>query len=67
MGDSWERFTCLLPPKVFGLLEDELERIRLLADIDPDDRFSQEVRDGLCLEFMCANSINTPDPDEEFI
>jgi len=61
MGDSWERFTCKLPLEVYRLLEDELERIRNLADIDPEERLSQEVRDGLALELMCANSANTPE------
>ncbi len=63
MGDNWERFSCLLPPGVFGLLEEELERIRLLADIDPDDRFSQEVRDGLCVEYLVANSRDIGDEE----
>jgi len=61
MGEQWMTFTCKLPPKVFGLLEDELERIRDLASIDPDDRFSQEVRDGLALEYLVALSASTPD------
>ncbi len=63
MGDSWERFTCLMPPKTFRILEDELERIRNLADIDPDDRFSQEVRDGLCVEYLVANSRDIGDEE----
>ena len=63
MGDSWERFTCLMPPKTFRILEEELERIRLLADIDPEERLSQEVRDGLCLELMCANSQDMNDEE----
>ncbi len=61
MGDSWERFTCLIPYKAYVLLEDELDRIRNLANIDPEERLSQEVRDGLALELMCANSANTPE------
>ena len=63
MGESWQRFTCLLPPKVFGLLEDELERIRLLANIDPDDRCSQEIKDGLAMEYLVANSQDTMDEE----
>ena len=63
MGDSWDKFTCLLPPKVFGLLEDELERIRDLAGIDPDDRFSQEVKDGLAMEYLVALSSQTCDEE----
>lgn len=59
--ESWYSFECLLPPKVFDLLETELERIRLLADIDPDDKLPQIVRDGLCVEYLVANSANTPD------
>ncbi len=63
MSDSWEKFECVMPHSVRVLLEDELERIRNLADIDPDDRFSQEVRDGLCLELMCANSRDIGDEE----
>ncbi len=61
MGDSWERFTCKLPLEVYRLLEDELERIRNLADIDPEERLSQEVRDGLAMEYLTALSASTPD------
>jgi len=63
MGDSWERFTCLIPYKAYVLLEDELDRIRNLADIDPDDRLHQEVRDGLCLEYLVANSRDIGDEE----
>lgn len=58
---QWYEFRCKLPPKVFDLLETELERIRLLANIDPDDKLSDEVRDGLCLELIVANSATTPE------
>ena len=61
MGDSWEKFTCRMPRKAYVLLEDELERIKNLAEIDPDDRMSQEVRDGLAMEFIVALSAATPD------
>jgi len=61
MGDSWERFTCLIPYKAYVLLEDELDRIRNLADIDPEERLSQEVRDGLAMEYLTALSASTPD------
>ena len=63
MSDSWERFTCLIPRKAYVLLEDELDRIRNLADIDPEERLSQEVRDGLALELMCANSRDIGDEE----
>ena len=65
MSEKWTTFTCKLPPGVFSLLEDELERIRLLANIDPDDRFSQEIRDGLALELIVANSCDTMDEEVE--
>ena len=65
MGESWERFTCLLPLGVFGLLEDELERISDLAGIDPDDRLSQEIKDGLAMEFLVANSRDIGDEEVE--
>ncbi len=61
MSDNWEKFECVMPHSARVLLEDELERIRNLADIDPDDRFSQEVRDGLCVEYLVALSASTPD------
>lgn len=63
MSDSWERFTCLIPYKAYVLLEDELERIRNLADIDPEERLSQEVRDGLALEYIIALSSLTEDEE----
>ncbi len=63
MSDNWEKFECVMPHSARVLLEDELERIRNLADIDPDDKFSQEVRDGLCLELMCANSRDIGDEE----
>ena len=40
-----------------------LDRIKLLADIDPEERLSQEVRDGLALELMCANSRDIGDEE----
>ncbi len=61
MSDEWYTFRCKVPKQVLDLLETELERIRLLADIDPEDRLSQEVRDGLCLEYLCVNSMIMPD------
>ncbi len=65
MGDSWEKFECVMPHSARVLLEDELERIRNLADIDPEDRFSQEVRDGLCVEYLVANSRDIGDEEVE--
>ena len=59
--DSWYEFRCRMPAGAFKLLEDELERVRLLADIDPDDNLAEEVRDGLALELIVANSAGTPD------
>jgi len=50
-----------MPRKAYVLLEDELERIRNLAEIDPEDKFSDEVRDGLAMEFIVALSAATPD------
>lgn len=61
MGDSWETFTCRMPRKAYVLLEDELERIRNLAEIDPEDKFNQEVKDGLAMELIVALSAGTPD------
>ena len=61
MGDSWEKFVCVMPHSARVLLEDELDRIKLLANIDPDDNLSDEVVSGLCLEYIVALSASTPD------
>ena len=63
MGDSWEKFECVMPHSSRVLLEDELDRIKLLADIDPEERLSQEVRDGLALEYLVALSSQTNDEE----
>lgn len=63
MGDSWERFCCKMPRAAYVLLEDELDRIRNLADIDPEERLSQEVRDGLAMEYLVQNSMDTMDEE----
>ena len=52
-------FKCRLPREAYVLLEEELERIRLLAGID--EELPQEVQDGLCLEYLCINSALTPE------
>ena len=61
--DNWENFKCRMPLEAYRLLEDELERISNLADIDPDERLSQEVRDGLALEYICVLSSQTSDEE----
>ena len=58
---SWYVFKCCMPKAAFELLETELERVKLLADIDPDDNLPEEVVAGLCLELIVANSANTPE------
>jgi len=63
MSEQWMTFTCKMPPGVFSLLEDELERIRNLAEIDPEERLSQEVRDGLAMEYLVQNSMDTMDEE----
>ncbi len=63
MGDSWERFECVMPHSARVLLEDELDRIKLLANIDPEERLSQEVRDGLAMEYLVANSRDIGDEE----
>lgn len=57
----WETVTIKLPPRVRALLEDELERIRNLAGIDPDNNLPDQVRDGLALEYIVILSAQTPD------
>lgn len=58
---SWYVFKCRMPKAAFELLESELERVKLLASIDPDDNLPDEVVAGLCLELIVANSANTPE------
>ncbi len=57
----WETVTIKLPPRVRTLLEDQLERVRYLAGIDPEDKLPDEVRDGICLEMILADFAQTPD------
>lgn len=59
--EDWYTFKCRMPKMALDLLEAELERVRLLADIDEQDNLSDEVVAGLCLELIVANSANTPD------
>jgi len=63
MSDNWEKFSCVMPHSSRVLLEDELDRIKLLADIDPDDVLSDEVVAGLCLEYIVALSSQTSDEE----
>ena len=65
MENNWETFKCRMPLEAYRLLEDELERLVDLANIDPEERLSQEVRDGLALELMCANSRDIMDEEVE--
>lgn len=58
---QWEIFTCRMPLEAYRRLEDQLERVRDLADIDPDDRLPQEVKDGLALELIVADFAGTDD------
>ena len=58
---DWYTFKCRLPKAVLDLLETELERIRLLANIDPHDELPEDVVAGLCVEYLVANSAGTPD------
>lgn len=58
-GDSWYAFKCRMPKAALEILEAELERVKLLADISED--LPDEVQDGLALELIVANSANTPD------
>lgn len=58
---EWYTFKCRMPKAVLDLLETELERIKLLANIDPDDELPEDVVAGLCMEYLVANSANTPD------
>lgn len=56
---KWYEFKCLLPLEVLRRLEDELERIKDLAEIDREK--PDEIQDGLAIELIIANSANTPD------
>ncbi len=57
----WETVTLKLPPRVRALLEDQLERVRNLAGIDPEGRLPDEVADGLAMELILADFAQTPD------
>ena len=56
---EWYTFKCRLPREAFHRLEDELERIKDLAEIDREK--PDEVQDGLAIELIVANSATTPD------
>ena len=56
---EWYTFKCRMPKAALDVLEAELERVKLLADISGD--LSDEVQDGLALELIVANSVATPD------
>jgi len=51
----WETVTIKLPPRVRALLEDQLERVRNLANIDPEGKLPDEVADGLAMELILAD------------
>lgn len=59
--EDWFTFKCRMPAEAYHRLEDELERVRLLADIDREGKLPDEVADGLAIELIVANSANTPD------
>jgi len=56
---EWYTFKCRMPKAALDVLEAELERVKLLADISGD--LPDEVQDGLALELIVANSAGTPD------
>lgn len=56
---DWYTFKCRMPKAALDVLEAELERVKLLADISGS--LPDEVQDGLALELIVANSANTPD------
>lgn len=57
--ENWFSFKCRMPAEAFYRLEDELDRIKTLAEIDGG--LPEVVQDGLALELIVANSANTPD------
>lgn len=56
---EWYTFKCRMPKAALDVLEAELERVKLLADVSGD--LPDEVQDGLALELIVANSVATPD------
>lgn len=56
---KWYEFKCLLPLEVLRRLEDELERIKILAEINRDH--PDKIQDGLAMEYLVALSSQTPD------
>jgi len=62
----WEIVTIKLPPRVRALFKDQMERIKNIAEIDPEGKLPDEVADGLALELMIAEFSLIPD-EELFI
>jgi len=58
---QWCEFKAKLPLEAMRRLEDEIDRIKILANIDLENRLSDEVVAGLCLEYIVALSAETPD------
>jgi len=57
----WETVIIKFPPRVRELFEDQMERVRNLAEIDPDGKLPDQVADGLALELILAFLSLIPD------
>jgi len=51
--NNWYIFKCRMPKAALDILESELERVKLLAEINED--LPDEVQDGLALELIVAD------------
>ena len=56
---EWTTFRCKIPRGAYLVLEDALEKAKLLAEIDDD--LSVEISDGLALEYLAIEFLNVPE------
>lgn len=56
---EWMDFRCRMPRGAYLVLEEALEKAKLLAGID--DELSIEVQDGLAAEYLAVEFLNVPE------
>jgi len=56
---EWMDFHCRMPRGAYLVLEEALEKAKLLAGID--DELSIEVQDGLAAEYLAVEFLNVPE------
>lgn len=57
-GDEWVTMFFRIPKTVVDVVESEIDRIGSTLDLKPT--LSEDVKRGLILEAICANSASTP-------